>query len=196
MTAIEIITEFVEGAISPKAFEEMIYSDPGVKALLEVEGNLPAYINEPDLYSYVIAQDYLNLECIYNVQTLLSAVLSKKGIVHTVEKKYENLFSLTLKVQPKWLSLPAEYFLKLVEEQKNLSPKELQSWLKNKIKTDFRCLKATPKWLQGPDWPVVDGRPTVFLGQLDISELSHDCAQAYLFFDEEKKIFHTISQAC
>ena len=36
----------------------------------------------------------------------------------------------------------------------------------------------------------------VFVGQLDISELSHDSAQAYLFFDEDKKTFHTITQAC
>lgn len=36
----------------------------------------------------------------------------------------------------------------------------------------------------------------VFLGQLDISELSHDNAQAYLFFDEGRQSFHTITQAC
>jgi hypothetical protein len=36
----------------------------------------------------------------------------------------------------------------------------------------------------------------VFLGQLDISELSHDTAQAYLFFDEEKRTFHTVTQSC
>lgn len=196
MTAIEIIKKFVEGEISPKAFEEEIYADPTVEALLKEEGNLPAYITEPDLYTYTISQDYQNLECIYNVQTLLSDVLSKKGVAHRVEKKYESLFNLTLKVQPKWLSIPSDYLSKLIQEQKNLGSKELQAWLKEKIKTDFRCLKAPPKWLQSPVWPMVDGAPMVFLGQLDISELSHDNAQVYLFFDERKKTFHTITQAC
>jgi len=196
MTAIEIIKQFVEGAISPKALEEIIYADPTVEALLKSENSLPAYVTEPDLYTYTISQDYQSLESIYNVQTLLSTVLTKKNITHTVEKKYENLFNLTLKVQPKWLSLPSDYLSKLVEERKNLSSKELQAWLKEKIKFDFRYLKVPPKWLQSPVWPMVDGKPMVFLGQLDISELSHDNAQAYLFFDEGKQSFHTITQAC
>ena len=196
MTAIEIIKQFVEGAISPKAFEEKIYADPAVEALLRSENNLPAYVTEPDLYTYTISQDYQSLESIYNVQTLLSTVLSKKNITHTVEKKYETLFNLTLKVQPKWLSLPSDYLSKLVEERKNLSSKELQAWLKEKIKIDFRYLKVPPKWLQSPAWPMVDGKPMVFLGQLDISELSHDNAQAYLFFDEGKQSFYTVTQAC
>ena len=196
MTAIEIIKQFVEGAISPKALEEKIYADPAVEALLRSENNLPAYVTEPDLYTYTISQNYQNLESIYNVQTLLSTVLSKKNITHTVEKKYENLFNLTLKVQPKWLSLPSDYLSKLVEERKNLSSKELQAWLKEKIKIDFRYLKVPPKWLQSPAWPMVDGKPMVFLGQLDISELSHDNAQAYLFFDEGKQSFYTVTQAC
>jgi len=72
----------------------------------------------------------------------------------------------------------------------------LQSWLKEKIKTDFRYLKKQPKWLQSPEWPVENGKPMVFLGQIDISELSHDDAQAYLFFDEERKTFYTITQTC
>ncbi|WP_338509919.1 hypothetical protein VRC22_24385 [Pseudomonas poae] len=80
--------------------------------------------------------------------------------------------------------------------EKNLSQKDLQSWLKEKIKTDFRCHKTQPKWLQGPEWPIENGKPMVFVGQLDISELSHDSAQAYLFFDDDKKTFHTITQVC
>ncbi|WP_339439646.1 hypothetical protein [Pseudomonas sp. EA_15y_Pfl1_P104] len=86
MTAIEIIKQFVEGAISPKALEEIIYADPAVEALLKSENSLPAYVTEPDLYTYTISQDYQSLESIYNVQTLLSTVLTKKKITHTVEK--------------------------------------------------------------------------------------------------------------
>jgi hypothetical protein len=196
MTAIDIIREFVEGSISPKEFEEKVYADDAVEALLRDEKDLPSYVSEPDLYTYAISQDFQNVECIYNVQTLLSGFLSKNGITHTVEKKYEKLFNLTLKVQPKWLSLPSDYLSSLIEEQKSLSPKDLQLWLKEKIKTDFRCLKTQPKWLQSPEWPIASGKPMVFVGQIDISELSHDSAQAYLFFDEDKRSFHTITQIC
>lgn len=86
MTAINIIKKFVEGSISPIELEEKVYTDPAIEALLKAESNLPAYITEPDLYTYAITQDYRNLECIYNLQSLLSGVLSNKGITHTVEK--------------------------------------------------------------------------------------------------------------
>ncbi|WP_338488885.1 hypothetical protein VRC18_24590 [Pseudomonas trivialis] len=118
MTAIDIIKEFVEGSISPKEFEEKVYADATIEALLKGEKNLPAYVSEPDLYTYAISLDFRNLECIYNIQSLLSGVLSKNGITHTVEKKYENLFNLTLKIQPKWLMLPSEYLSNLIEEKK------------------------------------------------------------------------------
>jgi len=119
MTAMDIIKQFVEGSISPKDFEEKVYADLAVETLLKGESNLPAYVPEPDLYTYAISQDYRNLECIYNLQTLLSGVLNKNGVTHTVEKKYEHLFNLTLKVQPKWLSLPSDYLSKLIEEKKS-----------------------------------------------------------------------------
>lgn len=196
MTAIEIIRQFVEGDISPKEFEGRLYADPAVEALLKEEINLPSYVTEPDLYTYVISQDYLNLECIYNVQVLLSGALSKRRISHALEKKYERLLNLALKVQPRWVSLPSDYLSDLIEEQEKLSSKELKLWLKEKIRTDFRYLKAPPKWLQNPEWPIVGNTPMIFIGQLDISELSHDQAQAYLFLYEREKTFHTITQAC
>ncbi|WP_338509918.1 hypothetical protein VRC22_24380 [Pseudomonas poae] len=86
MTAIDIIKEFVEGSISPKEFEEKVYADATIEALLRGEKNLPAYVSKPDLYTYAISLDFRNLECIYNIQSLLSGVLSKNGITHTVEK--------------------------------------------------------------------------------------------------------------
>lgn len=195
MTAIEIVKQFVEASISPEEFEARIHSDASIEALLKSESSLPSYVAEPDLYTYAISQNYKSYESIYNVQTLLSSVLTKRSVVHKVEKKYEDLFTLTLKVQPKWLSLPSDFLFSLIEGKKNLSVKDLQSWLREKIKNDFRSLKTPPKWLQEPDWPIQDGKPMVFLGQFDVSELSHDNAQVYVFFDEQKRTSHTITQS-
>lgn len=196
MTAIEIVKQFVEASISPKEFEEKIHSNSSIEELLKSEKNLPTYVAEPDLYTYAISQNYENLESIYNTQILLADFLNKKNIPHKIEKKYEELFNLTLKVQPKWLSLPSDYLSSLIKDKKSLSTKELQLWLKEQIKSDFRSLKTPPKWLQNPEWPIQDGKPMIFLGQLDISDLSHDNSQAYLFFDEIKRTFHTITQSC
>lgn len=77
-----------------------------------------------------------------------------------------------------------------------LDPKALQTALKAAITRDFRYLKAPPKWLQGPEWPLADDVPMVFVGQLDIRGLGHDIGQAYLFFDAQQQRFHTVSQRC
>jgi hypothetical protein len=196
MSGIGVIQSFVEGTLSSSDFEEKIYSDADLEKLLKAENDLPAYVGEVDLYTYAISQNFKSFESVFNLQMLLSSVLNKSGISHSIAKKYEKLFNLSLKAQPKWLSFSPEYLSKVVEGKEHLTLKDLQLWLKDKIITDFRCLKAAPKWLQNPDWPLVDNKPLVFVGQLDISGLSHDNAQAYLFFDEDSGVFTTITQAC
>lgn len=196
MTPEEKIKAFVEGAMSVDQFELAVQSDSSIEALLSDERQLPAYIQEPDLYAHIISQDYKKIGAIYNVQILLSNFLQKKNVLHTVDKKYEELLELTLKVQPKWLDLPSDYFFEIIKDQGKLKAKELREWLKAKINNDFRCLKAPPKWLQGPDWPIIDRSPLVFAGQLDISGLSHDDAQLYIFFNEHTGEFFTVKQSC
>lgn len=158
--------------------------------------NLPGYIAEPDLYTYVIGQDYSRIGSVFNVQTILSEFLNRKNIKHDFNRKYGDLFDLMLKVQPKWLDLQPSYFSGLISGREHLKPKELKEYLKEKIKADFRCLKAIPKWLQSPEWPVHEGLPLTFAGQIDISGLSHDTAQLYVFFDDRSGKFFTISQSC
>lgn len=196
MTAEETIKAFVEASMSVEDFEKKIYSNKAIESLLRDEKNLPGYIAEPDLYAYVIGQNYSRIGSVFNVQTILSELLNKKNIKHEFSNKYSDLFELILKVQPKWLDLPAEYFSELISGREHLKPKELKDYLKEKIKADFRCLKAIPKWLQSPQWPIHEGLPLIFVGQIDISGLSHDAAQLYIFFDDRNGEFFTISQSC
>ena len=196
MTPEETIKAFVEASIAIEEFEKIIYSDEAIEALLRLEKELPAYIAEPDLYTYVISQNYRDPGSIYNIQTLLSEFLLRKNIKHNVNEKYRKLFELTLDVQPKWLDLPLEYFSRSIEGKENLKPKELKIYLKEKIKADFRFLKIVPKWLQGPKWPIHGGHPLIFAGQIDISGLAHDSSQLYIFFDDRNGEFTNITQSC
>jgi len=197
MSGVDIIKQFVEGRLAPRAFEQCLHTDAALQALLEGERNLPAYVAEPDLYLYLISQDYESLACIYNVQTLLSERLDSQGIAHTVDDSHERRFTLALNAQPKWLSLPPPYFARFMADHDALDPKALKTALNAAITRDFRCLKAPPKWLQAtPEWPLADHVPMVFVGQLDISGLGHDTGQAYLFFDAQQQRFHTVSQRC
>lgn len=196
MSGVDIIKQFVEGRISPGAFEQHLHADTALQALLEGERNLPTYVAEPDLYLYLISQDYQSLEGIYNVQILLSECLDRQGVAHVVDNRHQHRFTLALKAQPKWVSLPSVYIDRFMAGHDALDPKALQSALKEAIKRDFRCLKAPPKWLQAPEWPMAHDMPMVFVGQLDISGLGHDVGQAYLFFDAQQQRFHTVSQRC
>lgn len=82
MSGVDIIKQFVEGRLAPRAFEQCLHTDAALQTLLEGERDLPAYVAEPDLYLYLISQDYQSLACIYNVQTLLSERLDSQGIAH------------------------------------------------------------------------------------------------------------------
>jgi len=174
----------------------MLHTDPSLEQLLNIENRLPAYVTDADLYTYLIRQDYDDLGSIYNTQTLLAEFLQRKNITHRVDRSYETLFNLALRVQPKWLSLPPGYLSRLIEDHRTLAPKELEACLKKKIAGDFRSLKKPPRWLQAPAWPIKDGKPMVFLGQIDIGGLSHDNSQAYLFLEEPTRTFHTVVQSC
>jgi hypothetical protein len=196
MRGVDIIKQFVEGRISPRAFEQCLHTDAALQVLLEGERNLPAYVAECDLYLYLISQDYESLACIYNVQTLLSERLDVQGIAHAVDDSHERRFTLALNAQPKWLSLPPAYISRFMADHDALDPKALKTALKAAITRDFRYLKAPPKWLQEPEWPLADDVPMVFVGQLDIRGLGHDTGQAYLFFDAQQQRFHTVSQRC
>ncbi|NIJ78421.1 hypothetical protein FHT08_003555 [Xanthomonas campestris] len=190
------IKAFVEASISAEEFERSIQSDASFERLLKNEVRLPAYIQEADLYTHLISQDYSRIGSVYNVQQLLCSFLKKHEIAHICSEKYGELFELTLKVQPKWLDLPAWYFSRAIDGEGASKGKALVGMLKKKIAQDFRFLKAAPKWLQSPDWPFVEGRPLVFVGQIDIGSLRHDTAQLYIFYDEHTGTFVTSSQSC
>lgn len=193
---IDAIRNFVEGTVSARDFERAVLTDPALQRRLEDEVQLPAFVDAPDLLAYLITQDFEDLGAVYTVQTVLSGVLDRHGVAHTVDARYENQFHLVLKAQPKWLTLPSGYVAAFMQEHGSLGAKERLARLKERIAGDFRCLKSPPKWLQAPEWPFVDGAPLVFVGQLDITALRHDTAQVYVFFDERHNAFHTIGQRC
>ena len=63
------------------------------------------------------------------------------------------------------------------------------------IKEHFICMDKHPKWLQEPDWPIVDNIPAMFLGQLDISKLKHDTTYLYIFWDKKSDRYTEVIQS-
>jgi hypothetical protein len=66
----------------------------------------------------------------------------------------------------------------------------------------FWCVKTRPVWLQGADWPVLQGRPMVFVGQIDtpggsahLPDRTLDRGTSfYVFWDPETGITRVVVQ--
>ena len=85
---------------------------------------------------------------------------------------------------------------KVVPHESDLSDAKKSKLIKERLKEYFIYLDKPPKWIQGPDWPIRDGKPLIFIGQLpvDAPELFHDRGAAYLFYDPGKGDFETVAQ--
>lgn len=74
----------------------------------------------------------------------------------------------------------------------------LREYLKVNIEHDFRTLKEAPRWLQASDWQFNEGKPMVFVGQLD-SILHRDGMVSnisfYVFWDIKKGETRTVTQS-
>jgi hypothetical protein len=102
----------------------------------------------------------------------------------------QDIYSLVLEVceecsvDPSSSMATEEFFRELLTQYsgaKNTS--SVAEWLRVQTLTHFAALGERPRWLQGPDWPVVDGKPMIFVGQLDVSAPSREDAGS-LFHDD------------
>jgi hypothetical protein len=107
----------------------------------------------------------------------------------------EKLYNLTVGIQPNWLDLPGFYLQKLLDMAGERQGTELKKFLKEEIKQRFKCMKSTPKWIQGASWIFVNEEPLLFVGQLDITEMRHDTSKLYIFLDEKTGNYHTVEQS-
>jgi len=70
-----------------------------------------------------------------------------------------------------------------------LEETQLETWLDEQIPRHFAALNDRPRWIQDAEWPLVNGKPMVFVGQVDISiqdselasQMFHDDTSFYVF---------------
>jgi hypothetical protein len=60
------------------------------------------------------------------------------------------------------------------------------AWLESSIPQHFLALRKRPEWLQNPEWPFADGKPMIFVGQIDLPKADapnvfHDDTSLYVF---------------
>lgn len=75
-----------------------------------------------------------------------------------------------------------EFLVNLVDDfSRQNSDTDLEKWLREQIPTHFIALNKRPKWLQEPEWPMSNGRPMIFVGQIDIEDESGSATSYYVF---------------
>lgn len=77
------------------------------------------------------------------------------------------------------------------------SKEEAIKYIEEHMSEWFKHLSYSPRWLQNSDWQYIDGKPMVFVGQLDISASAgvfHDDSSFYIFWDSKTGITKTIIQ--
>lgn len=97
-------------------------------------------------------------------------------------------------MQPEWLGIEDEEFLikMLNMAPKELSNNETEKWYREKLNEFFKYDDKPPKWIQNSEWPIIEGKPLVFLKQVDDPE--NNSRTLYYFYDSETKTETVVEQ--
>ena len=108
---------------------------------------------------------------------------------------YTDRLVFLMDIQPSWLEIEDEDFLKELISRipaDITTRKEKVKWCKNELKKEFRYDRSPPRWIQFPEWPIVNGKPLVFKGQ---SKETIDNEQVdFYFYDPDTKEETTVTQ--
>ena len=194
--AIDHIRKFVEGTLNVAEFEQALYNDPSFEQILadDPDQPTPSYVGR-SLYHYLIALDYTDPGGVLDAQGALEDFLRRKGVAVSPTDTYSAFYDLVLAAQPGWLDVDPKYVQdRLMPDANKRSGVELREWLKERLLKEFRFASQPPEWIQNPEWPIVEGRPLVFLGQLEVEGYFHDEAAVYVFHDPETGECQTVIQ--
>jgi hypothetical protein len=195
MTPTEKIVEYLEGRMPLSDFYAQVLHDEALQTFLEQDASIPPYTNPGNLFLYIMDEDVSEPATDINLRDALSKLLTALGVEHQTDTSSLKNYGLVLDASPAWLSLPESYIKTLIAGFETLGGKrEKLAFAKDKIAKDFRYLKKPPKWLQSPSWPFDGEAPLVFVGQLDASDLAHDTAQIYVFFNPRDRGVQTLMQ--
>ena len=191
---IKLIIDFIEGKKPINEFKNDIENNVHLKDFLKKKVNNPSlsYYNY-NYYDYVHRQ-YRNIKnwdivyVRYNLQEMLRLHLSRLGYDFEVYQKYREDYIYILDIRPAWLGWGDDQgiFDKIIAEIPADLPKTKRIKLgREKIKELFKYDKTYPRWVQGAEWPIVDGKPLVFSHQKKAGR--DDERVFYYFYDPETK---------
>lgn len=193
---LELLIKFVSGQIEPRDFESGLYASSTIEEYLANDPDLPAnsYI-DGDNYLFLVSQDYSDPGGVLNAQGAIEQFLDRKGIEFKKSERHSELYDIVLNAQPEWLDVDSKYIAEnYLPKLGGLSKKKATSELKKCLLQDFKFIASPPEWIQSPSWPICNGDPLIFLGQIEIENYFHDTAMAYVFHNPKGDSTETIIQ--
>ena len=192
---LEILTRFAEGELEGTALDAALASDE-MRALLSVfeDPRYPALTNH---FRRLNKQERTTLGGLVNCEGIIEDFLQKAGVSFRPAKRFGSTYSLILTTVPDYLDPPLEFLTeKIIPTDSNLTEGQKKKVIKERLKEYFRCVDQPPKWIQSPEWPIREGKPLVFVGQvpIDAPDLFHDKGAAYVFYDPAHGGFEAVAQ--
>ena len=116
---------------------------------------------------------------------VISYYLEYRQIPFKITTKYSDEMKLMAAIQPSYIDVEDTDFLNSIIQQapEGLKKVEKKKWLKEKIKSMFKYDIKPPRWIQFPEWPIVNGKPLVFKSQTRL--LKNDERVFYTFYDPD-----------
>ena len=142
--------------------------------------------------------------CALNSQEEACAILEKEGIAFKRSSRYEEEH-----IEAEAIRAPRSEFdsqvMEFVEEkargshdnafldrmyrlyQADGEPADVKSWMRKNVTPEFKSVSKRPKWRHEPQWPIIEGKPAVFLKQFDVPE--NDVTREYYTWDTTVYVF-------
>ncbi len=119
------------------------------------------------------------------IQLFLMLFLEDFNIEYQKYTKYEEDHEFLISIQPSWLNTDSDILDFIVHEMpQGLSKSKRIALGKQRVKELFRYDKTYPRWIQGAEWPIVNGKPLVFSHQERDKTIGDDITK-YYFYDPD-----------
>ncbi len=198
------ILDYVEGRMSVTEFKHLFETDKSLQKTLklplstrhifyrEYNYNLFDYFTHG--YEFTEGRSWDTYANRYGIQASLCSLLDKYKISYKAYPRYDEEYVFLLKMQPDWVDCQDDNILKSIMDSipKELSKTKRIAMGKEKIKALFKYDRIYPRWVQAPEWPIVNGKPLVFSHQQKAK--GGDIRTYYYFYDEDTKVETVIEQ--
>ena len=181
---IQKFVEFVAGNLNFEDFKNYLAANPQALSLLE---------NQKPNQNFPYQKGKTIKDCLYhyrwdtsagrlNVHKYIIRYLDFYRIANNPTSIYQDDWVFRIDIQPDYVDIEDEAFLDhLIDSTPaGLSKTQKKKWLKTHIKSLFKYETKPPKWIQAPEWPIMDGIPLVFKFQTKES-ISQECIHYHFY---------------